>query len=311
MKAYRRFMGILVLFAILIVGPAGDVLGQNQNAPDDRGHFRMGLWTSLTQEQRQALWSMVAEMRDQGASPEEVHSAVAQMLKGYGIELPEHWGKGFPRGPRRFLSQLTTEQRQALREKVKEMGDQGASPEEIHKTVTEMLKGYGIEVPEKWGRGFPNGPRRFLFQLTPEQRKAVQEKVKGMHSQGASPEETRKAVTEMLRGYGIELPENEPKISPPMASPEPRIIVQSHPNPLNPETQIRYTLTAPGEVRVKIYNVTGEVVRTFNEGYHLAGSYSLQWDGCDANGNRASSGIYLYRIEAGPYSATGRMILLR
>jgi len=193
MKANRRLMGILVLYAILIFGPAGNVLGQNQNAPDDRGHFRMRLWTSLTQEQRQAVWSTVAQMRDQGASPEEIHSAVARMLKGYGIEKAEI----------------------------------------------------------------------------------------------------------------------QPKTSPAMASTGLRIIAQSHPNPFNPETQIKYTLTAPGEVWVKIYNVTGEVVRTFDEGYRAAGNYTLQWDGCDANGNRASSGIYLYRIEAGPYSATGRMVLLR
>ena len=252
MSAYWKLMGILVLFAILIVGPAGNVLGQNQNAPDDRGHFRMGLWTSLTQEQRKALWSTVAEMRDQGASPEEVHSAVAQMLKGYGIELPEHWGKGHRGGWRQFFSNLTNEQRKVVREKMKEMREQGATPEEIHAAVVEMLKGYGIEMPE-----------------------------------GA------------------------PKASSPSASPEPRIIAQSRPNPFNPETQIKYTLTAPGEVRVKIYNVTGEVVRTFNEGYHLAGSYSLKWNGCDANGNLAASGIYLYRIEAGPYAVTGRMVLLR
>ena len=252
MKANRRLMGILVLYAILIFGPAGNVLGQNQNAPDDRGHFRMRLWTSLTQEQRQAVWSTVAQMRDQGASPEEIHSAVARMLKGYGIELPDHWGGGFPGGPRGFLSQLTAEQRKALREKVKEMREQGASPEEIHSAVARMLKGYGIEKAEI-----------------------------------------------------------QPKTSPAMASTGLRIIAQSHPNPFNPETQIKYTLTAPGEVWVKIYNVTGEVVRTFDEGYRAAGNYTLQWDGCDANGNRASSGIYLYRIEAGPYSATGRMVLLR
>ncbi len=370
MKAYRRLMGILVLFALLIVGPAGNVLGQNQNAPGDRGHFRMGLWPSLTQEQRQAVRSTITQMReqgssreeihaavgemlkaygievpehwgkgfsggprrffgrltdeqreavqekvkqmrDQGASPEEIHAAVAQMLKGYGIDLPEHWGKGFQGDPRRFFGRLTDEQRKVVREKMKEMREQGATREEIHATVAEMLKGYGIELPEHWGKGFPGGPRGFLSQLTAEQRKAVQEKVKGMRDQGASPEEIHAAVAEMLKGYGVELPESKASISSPTEPPELQITAQSSPNPFNPETQITYTLTAPGEVRVRIYNVTGEMVRTFNEGYRAAGSYSLQWDGGDANGNRAASGIYFYRIEAGPYSAPGRMILLR
>ena len=277
-----------------------------------------GFWKDLTKEQRKAVQEKIKEMRSQGANREEIHTAVAEMLKGYGIEVPEesvgpHGPGCLGPGPGGFWKDLTKEQRKAVQEKIKEMRSQGASREEIHTAVAEMLKGYGIEVPEK-GRG-PFGFGRQLdslgVNLTDEQRQAIRDKIREMRSQDASREEIHAAVAEMLKGYGIALPTDPTSISSGTAPAEPNIRAQSYPNPFNPETQIAYALSVPGNVRIQIYNVAGQIVRTFNMGYQQAGRYSVDWDGRNENGDPAASGIYLYRIEAGPYAVTNRMVLLK
>ncbi len=287
---------------------------EDWHGPIGFGHGKAGLKANLTEEQREAVQEKTKEMRDQDATREEIHAAVAEMLKGYGIELPEDW-KG-PHGPGGFWEDLTKEQREAVHEKIKEMRDQGASREEIHFAVAEMLKGYGIEVPEDWsgprGRGgFGPGPGGFWEDLTKEQREAVREKIREMRSQDASREEIRAAIDEMLQEYGFDLPEKSENTSSEKTTAELNIQAQSYPNPFNPETQIAYALSVSEEVRIQIYNVTGQLIRTYDLGYQPAGSYSVSWDGRNESGDVTASGVYLYRIEAGPYEVTNRMVLLK
>jgi len=89
---------------------------------------------------------------------------------------------------------------------------------------------------------------------------------------------------------------------------------QNYPNPFNPETWIPYQLARPADVAITIYRTTGEVVRKLNIGYKQAGSYfdrdnSAYWDGRDDNGQKASSGIYFYTIQAGDSNATRKMLV--
>jgi DNA-binding transcriptional regulator YhcF (GntR family) len=277
-----------------------------------------GFWKDLTKEQREAVQDKIKEMRSQNASREEIHSAVTEILKGYGIEVPEDsvgpQGRGgFGPGPRGFWKDLTKEQREAVQEKIKEMKSQGAKREEIRTAVAEMLKGYGIEVPKDWRGPIGFGQRHdgWGANLTDEQREAIREKIKEMKSQGATREEIHTAVAEMLKGYGIKMPADSTSISSGTAPAEPNIRAQSYPNPFNPETQINYTLSVAGNVRIQIYNVAGQIVRTFNVGYQQAGNYSVGWDGHNEKGDPSASGVYLYRIEAGPYTLTNRMVLLK
>ena len=291
------------------------------HGPKGFGHGRRGFRADLTDEQRQALREKKEELRNQGANREEIRDAVAEMLKGYGIELPEKWREGhgfhpFGPGPGGFWCDLTDEQREAVHEKKKELRNQGATRKEIRDAVAEMLEGYGIELPEKWREGhgfhpFGPGPGGFWCDLTDEQREAVHEKIKEMRSQGATRKEIRDAVDEMLEGFGIESPGDSESTSLGDASAKPHIQAQSYPNPFNPETQIAYTLSVSEDVRIQIYNVGGQVIRTYDLGYQIPGSYSVRWDGCNENGEPAASGIYLYRIEAGPYDVTNRMVLLK
>lgn len=86
---------------------------------------------------------------------------------------------------------------------------------------------------------------------------------------------------------------------------------QNYPNPFNPATQIAYRLPEDSHVRLSIFNILGQQVRTLVNGRVAAGAYSVAWDGKDQVGRQAASGIYLYRLEAGQFSAIKRMTLLK
>ncbi len=86
---------------------------------------------------------------------------------------------------------------------------------------------------------------------------------------------------------------------------------QNMPNPFNPPTVIGYQLAAAGPVRFTIYSVLGQEVRVLVNERQEAGSFAATWDGTDELGRRVASGIYLYRIQAGAFSATKRMLLVK
>lgn len=88
-------------------------------------------------------------------------------------------------------------------------------------------------------------------------------------------------------------------------------LAQNFPNPFNPATTIAYSIPEPGDVKLVIYNLTGQVVRTLTEKPHQAGSYSLAWDATDDSGQRVASGLYIYQIIAGTRTETRRMLLIK
>ncbi len=75
-------------------------------------------------------------------------------------------------------------------------------------------------------------------------------------------------------------------------------LMQNYPNPFNPVTEIQFSLAATAQVKLKVYNLLGEVVATLCDRMMPAGLHTTVWDGTDANGNYLSSGVYFYRIEA-------------
>jgi hypothetical protein len=86
---------------------------------------------------------------------------------------------------------------------------------------------------------------------------------------------------------------------------------QNFPNPFNPETVIRYSLRANEAVKLTIYNTLGQQVRVLVDDYQVAGLHSLTWDGASSDGSPVASGIYFYRLQAGDYSETRKMTLLK
>lgn len=86
---------------------------------------------------------------------------------------------------------------------------------------------------------------------------------------------------------------------------------QCYPNPFNPATTIRFGLMEAGNVALRIYDVSGRLVRVLAEGRRGAGRHSVTWDGTDGSGGAVSSGVYFYSLSAGPFKETRKMVMLR
>ena len=84
------------------------------------------------------------------------------------------------------------------------------------------------------------------------------------------------------------------------------MLSQNYPNPFNPTTKIKYSISQPSQVSIKVYNSLGKEIETLINEYKTAGTYEIFFDA----GN-ISSGVYFYRIVSGNYSETNKMILLK
>ncbi|MCX6832021.1 MAG: T9SS type A sorting domain-containing protein [candidate division Zixibacteria bacterium] len=89
------------------------------------------------------------------------------------------------------------------------------------------------------------------------------------------------------------------------------LLEQNYPNPFNPATTIRFAIPHSARVEVSIINVNGETVESNDLGLLRAGSYSMVWDGQDVSGRMLPSGVYFYRIKAGDFVETKKMVLLK
>lgn len=94
--------------------------------------------------------------------------------------------------------------------------------------------------------------------------------------------------------------------------PEVLALHANFPNPFNGKTQIRFALDRPAAVKLAVYDVLGRTVATLiqSAGYG-AGLHAAVWDGLDAAGRRAGSGVYLYRLEAGGRRLARTMTLVQ
>jgi len=85
----------------------------------------------------------------------------------------------------------------------------------------------------------------------------------------------------------------------------------NYPNPFNPETTISYNLAEGQNVRLEVYNVKGQLVRTLVSESKPAGKHSVIWNGLDDQNRPVSSGIYYYKLSAGSFTNTKKMVLLK
>ena len=93
-------------------------------------------------------------------------------------------------------------------------------------------------------------------------------------------------------------------------------LLVNYPNPFNPETWIPSQLNQASEVSLSVYSSEGELVRQIDLGLKPAGNYqrterAIYWDGRNASGESVSSGVYFYRLEAGDYNQTRKMVILK
>jgi hypothetical protein len=88
-------------------------------------------------------------------------------------------------------------------------------------------------------------------------------------------------------------------------------LYQNFPNPFNPSTRIRFQVAKAGPVKIKVYNVAGQLVRTLVNDTRQPGYYEITWKGTNNNGNTIASGVYFCRMETPGYSRSMKVIVLR
>jgi hypothetical protein len=86
---------------------------------------------------------------------------------------------------------------------------------------------------------------------------------------------------------------------------------QNIPNPFNPRTTINFQLPTSADVRLDIYNILGQSVKSLVQRELPAGEHQVRWNGTDENGVRVASGIYFYRLQADEFVQTRKMLLLK
>jgi hypothetical protein len=106
-------------------------------------------------------------------------------------------------------------------------------------------------------------------------------------------------------GTGVDDPTNRKQIPGEMK------LNQNYPNPFNPTTVISYQLPVNSDVKLSIFNVLGQKIKTLVNTFQNAGEHSLVWDATDEKNNSVSSGIYFYKLEAGAMNLQKKMVLVR
>jgi hypothetical protein len=94
-------------------------------------------------------------------------------------------------------------------------------------------------------------------------------------------------------------------------SPLSAYVAQNLPNPFSTATTVAFVVGEPGPVTLRIYDLSGRLVRTLVDRYEAAGRRELAWDGRDEHGADVASGVYCYRLEAPGVLETKRMVLLK
>ncbi len=88
-------------------------------------------------------------------------------------------------------------------------------------------------------------------------------------------------------------------------------LYQNYPNPFNPVTIIKFDLPKRSDVKLVIYNVLGQEVKTLLNETKDSGRFEIKWDGRNNYNNVVASGLYIYRIKSGEFTQSKKMILLR
>ncbi len=90
-----------------------------------------------------------------------------------------------------------------------------------------------------------------------------------------------------------------------------KLAVRIHPNPMNPKTDITFTLGQAGPVRVSVYDLAGRLVKTIRQGDFPVGANTVSWNGLTGSGNRAASGVYFLSVEAAGVREVSRVTVIK
>jgi hypothetical protein len=86
---------------------------------------------------------------------------------------------------------------------------------------------------------------------------------------------------------------------------------QNYPNPFNPSTEIKFALPQASNVNLEIYNILGRRVTTLINDQLDAGYHTVKWNSTDSEGREVATGVYLYRLKAGDFIKSKKMLLLK
>lgn len=89
------------------------------------------------------------------------------------------------------------------------------------------------------------------------------------------------------------------------------VLQQNYPNPFNPTTTIEFTIDASQQVRLEVFNILGQHIKTLADEYLNGGTHIYEWDATDQSGRRVSTGIYLYRLNADQTTESKKMLFLK
>ena len=87
--------------------------------------------------------------------------------------------------------------------------------------------------------------------------------------------------------------------------------IGAYPNPFNPSTHIQFTLKTAAPVKLQIFNINGQLVRTLIDNDMAAGTHRRLWRGTNQEGRAVSSGTYFYRLQVGGMAKTGRLYMIK
>ena len=85
----------------------------------------------------------------------------------------------------------------------------------------------------------------------------------------------------------------------------------AYPNPFNPTTSIEYTVANAGDVTITVYDMLGREVRTLASGHHNSATYSVVWNGLANTNSEVSSGVYFYKMTAGEFVKTNKIVFMK
>jgi len=88
-------------------------------------------------------------------------------------------------------------------------------------------------------------------------------------------------------------------------------LFNNYPNPFNPTTTIKYSVPKNSNVKLRVYNMMGQLIKTLVNESKAPGFYNVEWDGTNESNSKVASGIYFYRIECENFVANNKMILLK
>ncbi|MFC1746756.1 FlgD immunoglobulin-like domain containing protein [Candidatus Neomarinimicrobiota bacterium] len=252
----------------------------------------------LTENQRAELQALQEQLRAGDVSREDARAAMENLYEQWGVD------------PRPAPLRLTEEQREAYRALLLDLRERQPERDAVLAEIEALFEGWGLDVEIRLTR--VRAPRmRGLVDLpdniTDEQRQAVADLTRRMREEGASREAIQEAVQALLNGSA----DVDASLDGEDDEDADNLQASNSPNPFNPDTRISYSLPADATVTVRIYNLTGQVVRTYQQGFQTAGSHDLTWDGNLSDGSPASTGVYLYQIQAGNNVVTKRMTLMK